>query len=163
MAGSQTQGHSTADGSANSAAGHKAPNLAAPTAQPPTSTGGQHAQEQAVPDDQVSDGFTEESVQHSSRVAGSRRQPSDVTSQIVLLSDTNAQEGSSRDPEPSFGEQVSNASWVMKQFWANEDNVPIWARPMHASERAARAHGRARVLPIIADFDSYVPLFQRPR
>ncbi|OAA52489.1 hypothetical protein BBO_00330 [Beauveria brongniartii RCEF 3172] len=163
MAGSsQKQGHTTADGSANSAAGHKTPNPAATTAQAPASTGGQHAQEQAVPDDQVSDGFTdtEESVQHSSAGARPRRQPSDATSQLVFLSDTNAEEGSSQDREPSFGEEISNASWVMQRFWAGQDHVPIWARPVHTSERAASAHGRARVLPIIADIENYIPPFQ---
>ncbi|KAM3499193.1 hypothetical protein MY10362_007524 [Beauveria mimosiformis] len=161
MAGSsQKQGHTTADGSANSAAGRKTPNPAATTAQAPASTGGQHAQEQAVSDDQVSDGFTESSVQHSSAGARSRRQPSDATSQLAFLSDTNAEEASSQDREPSFGEEISNASWAMEQFWARQDHVPIWARPVHASERAASAHGRARVLPIIADFENYIPPFQ---
>ncbi|KAM3458072.1 hypothetical protein MY3296_000722 [Beauveria thailandica] len=162
MAGSsQQQGHTTAHGSTNSAAGHKTPNPAATAAQAPAAPAGRrHAQEQAVPDDQVSDGFTEKSVQHSSGGARSRRQPSDATSQLVFLSDTDAEEGSSQDWEPSFGEEISNASWIIKKFWADQDHVPIWARPVHASEMAASAHGRARVLPIIADFEKYIPPFQ---
>ncbi|KAK8147696.1 hypothetical protein G3M48_001166 [Beauveria asiatica] len=154
MAGSsQQQGHTTAHGSTNSAAGHKTPNPAATAAQAPAApTGRRHAQEQAVPDDQVSDGFTEEGVQHSSGGARSRRQPSDATSQLVFLS--------SQDWEPSFGEEIPNASWVINKFRADQDHVPIWARPVHASETAASAHGRARVLPIIADFEKYIPPFQ---
>ncbi|KAM0669002.1 hypothetical protein ACQRIU_002564 [Beauveria bassiana] len=171
MAGSSSQnkkkGHTTADGSADSVAGHKTPNRAATTAQAqaPASTRGQHAQEQAVPDDQDSgsEWFTTEETgqEHSSGGARSRRQSSDAISQSVFLSDINAEKGSAQHRAPSFGEEMSsNASWVMQQFWADQGIVPIWARPMQASDGAANAHGRARMLPIIADLERYIGPFQ---
>ncbi|KAF1733120.1 hypothetical protein CRV24_007017 [Beauveria bassiana] len=168
MAGSssQKQGHTTADGSADSVACYKTPNRAATTAQAqsPASTRGQHAQEQAVPDDQDSGSewfTTEESGQDSSGGARSRRQSSDAISQSVFLSDTNAEKNSAQHRAPSFGEEMSsNASWVMQQFWADQGIVPIWARPMQASDGAANAHGRARMLPIIADLERYIAPFQ---
>ncbi|OAA54919.1 hypothetical protein ISF_08190 [Cordyceps fumosorosea ARSEF 2679] len=163
MPGSPTQKTPSNDEKSSSAGGQATTAAsAATTAQEPTVAAGraQDAQRQATCEAQVGGKSTEQNGrQHDDALGTDQQTNDDGLSQIVGLSQTEgAEEEDSARREAVQAERNSEVPWGIRQFWEDDDNVPVWARPPHASQRAAHKFYKDRAARVIRNVNVYFPL-----